>query len=313
MALTTNLEAAFKEKERLFMEQYEVIETLGEGVYGTVFKARHIQSGNYVAMKKMKLETEEDGIPSSAIREIAILNGLSHPNVVKLLDVFCSRTKLLLVLELVDTDLKKYLTQMKRSRHSVPPATVKTLTHQLCRGVEFCHSKRVLHRDIKPQNLLVDSNLQLKIADFGLARAFNLPIRKYTHEVITLWYRAPEILLGSEIYSIPVDLWSVWCVVAEVASGGPLFAGDSEIDTVFRIFRKLGTPTCEMWPELPWLPHFKATFPTWAPKGWANIRNLAQQIGAAGLDLLEQGLVYDPARRLSARRALEHPYFHDVV
>jgi len=310
--ITNNMEATLEEQEQLFMDQYEATETetSAEGVYGTVFEARHIQSGTCVAMKKIIWKTEEDGIPSFAMREIDILSGLSHPNVVKLLDFFCSTTKLLLVLEFCDSDLGKYLKQMKHAGHSVPPVSVKKLAYQLCRGVEFCHSKGVLHRDIKPQNLLVDSNLKLKITGFSLARTFNVPIPKYTPLVVTLWYRAPEILLGSEIYSTPVDLWSVWCVVAEVASGVPLFAGDSEIDTLFRIFRTLGTPTCEMWPGLRGLLYFKSTFPSWAPKGWANIRNLAQQIGTAGLDLLEQGMVYDPARRLSARRALKHHFFH---
>merc|ERR1712107_150893 len=202
---------------------------------------------------------------------------------------------------------------MNRTGCSVPPASVKKLTHQLCCGVEFCHSHGVLHRDLKPENLLINSNLQLKIADFGLARAFNLPIQKYSHQIMTLWYRAPEVLLGCQTYSTPVDLWSVWCVVVEMATGMPLFEGDSEIDTLFRIFHKLGTPTCQMWPDLPVLPHFKASFPSWAPKGWANIRNLAAQVGPAGLDLLEKGLVYDPSKRLSALRALEHQYFHDNV
>merc|ERR1711904_558357 len=153
------------------------------------------------------------------------------------------------------------------------PTAVRDFARQLLRGIECCHANRIIHRDLKPQNLLIDSKLRLKIADFGLARAYAVPIPKYTHEVVTIWYRAPEILLGSQLYSVPVDLWSVGCIMGEMATGAPLFAGDSEIDTIFRIFRKLGTPTEQIWPGLRELPDFKPTFPKWPHKGWTNIRN----------------------------------------
>merc|ERR1712032_94762 len=249
------------------------------------------------------------GVPSTAIREIALLKELSHPNVVKLLDVFCRPNKLVLVFEFLDEDLKKY---MKARGGKVESKTVKDFSYQLCRGVEFCHSNRIIHRDLKPQNLLIDSRLQLKIADFGLARAFTVPVPKYTHEVITVWYRPPEILLGCTLYSLPVDIWSIGCIVAEICSGAPLFAGDSEIDTLFKIFMKLGTPTEQLWPGLSELPDFKPTFPKWPPRGWANIRNTQQQVGNDGIDLLERLMMYDPRRRISARRALQHPYFKDL-
>merc|ERR1719277_1094163 len=260
-------------------------------------------------MKKMKLDSEEEGVPSTAIREIALLKELTHDNVVKLLDVFCSTNKLVLVFEFLDNDLKKY---MKSLGNLLLPKTIKMLACQLCKGVEFCHSNRVLHRDLKPQNLLIDTKLRLKIADFGLARAYSVPVPKYTHEVVTVWYRAPEILLGSQIYSVPVDLWSVGCVFGEMATGNPLFAGDSEIDTIFKVFQKLGTPNTEIWPGLAELPEFKATFPQWRHKGWENIRNTKAQVGTDGIDLLDKLMQYDPKRRLSARKALQHPYFNDV-
>merc|ERR1719401_2949674 len=228
----------FDESERRFESQYDMQEkiVLGEGTYGKVFKARSNRTGDWVAMKQMKLNAQEEGVPSTAIREIALLKELSHVNVVKLLDVFCSAAKLVLVFEFLDQDLKKY---MKALKVPLPPATIKNLAFQLCRGVEFCHANRILHRDIKPQNLLVDNRLRLKIADFGLARAYSVPVPKYTHEVVTVWYRPPEILLGSALYSVPVDLWGVGCIIAEMATGNPLFCGDSEIDTIFKIFQKL--------------------------------------------------------------------------
>lgn len=306
-----DLEENFDEAERRFEAQYEVIEKtlLGEGTYGKVYKARSTRTGDSVAMKQMKLDSQEEGVPSTAIREIALLKELSHPNVVRLLDIFCKPNKLVLVFEFLENDLKKY---MKAMNGRLTPAIVKNFSYQLCRGVEFCHANRIIHRDLKPQNLLIDSKLRLKIADFGLARAFSVPVPKYTHEVVTVWYRPPEILLGATLYSVPVDLWSIGCVVAEMATGAPLFAGDSEIDTIFKIFQKLGTPNEQIWPGISELPDFKPSFPKWPPRGWASIRNTAQQVGTDGIDLLERVMCYDPRRRLSARRALLHPYFRDV-
>lgn len=301
----------FEEMERRFQSQYEVIEMapLGEGTYGKVYKAKRARTGDAVAMKKMKLDAEEEGVPSTAIREIALLKELSHPNVVKLLDVFCSTNKLVLVFEFVENDLKKYMKSLQRM---LDQKTIKSMAYQLCEGIQFCHANRILHRDLKPQNLLIDSKLRLKIADFGLARAFSVPVPKYTHEVVTVWYRAPEILLGSTLYSVPVDIWSVGCVLGEMATGLPLFGGDSEIDTIFKVFQKLGTPTVEMWPGVLDLPEFKASFPQWPPKGWENIRNTKAQVGNDGIDLLEKLMAYDPKKRISARRALTHAYFVDV-
>merc|ERR1712012_708627 len=195
-----------------------------------------------------------------------------------------------------ENDLKKY---MRACGRQLEPATIKSLCFQLCRGIEFCHSNRVLHRDLKPQNLLIDSQLRLKIADFGLARAYMLPIPKYTHEVVTVWYRPLEILLGGSTYSVPVDMWGVGCILAEMATGSPLFCGDSEIDTIFKIFQKLGTPTAEQWPGAADLPDFKSSFPKWTPKGWDKVRNTKAQIGAVGIELLEGFMMYDPSKRLS--------------
>eukprot|EP00747_Dinoflagellata_sp_TGD_P165460 gnl/TRDRNA2_/TRDRNA2_186756_c0_seq1.p1 gnl/TRDRNA2_/TRDRNA2_186756_c0~~gnl/TRDRNA2_/TRDRNA2_186756_c0_seq1.p1 ORF type:complete len:313 (-),score=73.36 gnl/TRDRNA2_/TRDRNA2_186756_c0_seq1:161-1099(-) len=306
------LDECFEEAERRFESQYEMLtgdgSVLGEGTYGKVFKARLIRTGEFVAMKNMKLDGQQEGVPSTAIREIALLKELTHANVVKLFDVFCKPNKLVLVFEFLENDLKKYMRAL--SGH-LTPATIKNFAFQLCSGVEFCHANRIIHRDLKPQNLLVDQRMQLKIADFGLARAFTVPIPKYTHEVVTVWYRPPEILLGSPLYSVPVDLWSIGCIIGEMATGAPLFAGDSEIDTIFKIFQKLGTPDETIWPGVSELPDFKPTFPKWPARGWKQIRNTAAQVGTDGIDLLENLMYYEPKKRLSARRALAHPYFKE--
>merc|ERR1740123_971285 len=203
---------------------------------------------------------------------------------------------------------------MKARGRPLEPKTIRSFCYQLNKGVEHLHANSVLHRDLKPQNLLISGRppLRLKIADFGLARAYTLPIPKYTHEVVTVWYRPPEILLGASIYSISIDIWSMGCILGEMATGAPLFAGDSEIDTIFKVFQKLGTPPEQMWPGVSELPDFKPNFPQWPTRGWASIRNTAQQVGLEGIDLLENTICYDPKGRLSARRALNHAYFQDV-
>jgi serine/threonine protein kinase len=312
-----DMDQEFSENERQFERKYEVVEKttpghlLGEGTYGKVYKAKNLQTGETVAMKEMKIDaSNDDGIPSTAIREIALLKELDHRNIVKLLDVFCKPTKLMLVFEFLPSDLKKY---MKSINGHVTPVQVRELSFQLIFGLEFCHANRIIHRDLKPQNLLIDAKQGLlKIADFGLARAFSLPVPAYTHEVVTVWYRPLEILLGSKLYSLPVDMWSTGCIIAEMATGGPLFAGDSEIDTIFKIFQKLGTPSEEMWPGIGELPDFKPTFPRWPGKSWSNIRNTAAQVGAEGIDLLGRLMKYEPRQRLSARAALRHEYFTPV-
>lgn len=188
------------------LEDYEFKSKLGEGTYGVVYKALQKSTGEYVALKKIKLEKEEDGVPSTAIREISLLKGLSHPNVVELKEVLYTIDCLYLVFEYVQYDLKKYLRSLK-----TPPSesTVKKMVYQIIQAIDYCHSHRVMHRDLKPQNILVDEEGNIKLADFGLARAFGIPIKTLTHEVVTLWYRAPEILLCQRAYSTPVDSWSI--------------------------------------------------------------------------------------------------------
>lgn len=218
------------------MENFQKIEKIGEGTYGIVYKAKDLaNNGRIVALKKIRLEADDEGVPSTAMREISLLKELSsHPNVVYLYDVIHQQNKLYLVFEFVDQDLKKCL---EKTPHRMEMLQIKSYLYQLLAGIAFCHANRVLHRDLKPQNLLIDQYGNLKLADFGLARAFGIPIRSYTHEVVTLWYRAPEILLGAKHYSTPVDSWSIGCIFVEMVNKQPLFPGDSEIDELFRIFR----------------------------------------------------------------------------
>lgn len=179
--------------------------------------------------------------------------------------------------------------------------------HQMLDALAFCHKHRVIHRDLKPQNMLVDRDGHIKLADFGLARVFNFPMRKYTHEVITLWYRAPEILLGTKMYNTGVDLWSLGCIFAEMIMRRTLFPGDSEIDQLYRIFRLMGTPTEETWPGVTTLPDYKPIFPKWDPQPMPNEIAL---VGA--MDVFKAMMLYDPIKRISAKDALQDPYFNNV-
>jgi len=183
-------------------------------------------------------------------------------------------------------------------------------------GIAYCHTHRILHRDLKPQNLLIEGeSADLKLADFGLARAFDIPVKKYTHEVVTLWYRAPEILLGSSHYSTPVDIWSIGCIFAEMANQKPLFPGESEIDQLIKIFSVLGTPCDATWPGISSLPDYSNNFPKWQKKDLREVFGVQAQnngMGELGLDLLEKMLQYEPSKRISARNALQHEYFDDI-
>ncbi|KAL0447432.1 UNVERIFIED_CONTAM: Cell division control protein 2A [Sesamum latifolium] len=291
-----------------FWMQYEKVEKIGEGTYGVVYKARDRITNETIALKKIRLEQEDEGVPSTAIREISLLKEMQHGNIVRLQDVVHSEKRLYLVFEYLDLDLKKHMDSCPE--FSQDPRLVKMFLYQILRGIAYCHSHRVLHRDLKPQNLLIDRRTNaLKLADFGLARAFGIPVRTFTHEVVTLWYRAPEILLGSRHYSTPVDVWSVGCIFAEMVTRRPLFPGDSEIDELFKIFRVMGTPNEDTWPGVTSLPDFKSAFPKWPPKDLATV---VPNLDAAGLDLLCKMLCLDPSKRITARSALEHEYFKDI-
>ncbi|GAX79806.1 hypothetical protein CEUSTIGMA_g7246.t1 [Chlamydomonas eustigma] len=290
------------------LDKYEKLERVGEGTYGVVYRARDRYTGEIYALKKIRLEQEEEGVPSTAIREISLLKELNQDNVVRLYDVIHSEKRLYLVFEFLDLDLKKLMDA--RPNFSRDHRAIKLYLWQMLSGITYCHSRRVLHRDMKPQNLLVDrANNRLKLADFGLARAFGIPVRAYTHEVVTLWYRAPEILLGSKTYSTPVDVWSIGCIFAEMINHKPLFPGDSEIDQLYKIFQGLGTPDESCWQGVTSLPDYKDTFPKWRAR---NIAELVPTLDTAGVDLLSRMLVYTPQHRITAKAAMQHEFFDDI-
>ncbi|KAH8834760.1 kinase-like domain-containing protein [Flagelloscypha sp. PMI_526] len=288
------------------MSNYVQLEKLGEGTYATVYKGRNRTNNEIVALKEIHLDAEE-GTPSTAIREISLMKELKHVNILRLHDVIHTESKLVLIFEYCEQDLKKYMDQ-NGDRGALSPEIVKSFMYQLLKGTAVCHENQVLHRDLKPQNLLINRKGELKLGDFGLARAFGVPVNTFSNEVVTLWYRAPDVLLGSRTYSTPIDVWSCGCIFAEMISGVPLFRGKDNQDQLIRIMRIIGTPTdaqfqsmfrdspeiqLKQYPYYPKMP-FQSVVPTASPQA---------------LDLLERLLKFDPKERITAAEALSHPYF----
>ncbi|XP_041747709.2 cyclin-dependent kinase 4 isoform X2 [Coregonus clupeaformis] len=273
--------------------QYEPVAEIGGGAYGTVYKARDLESGQFVALKSVRVQTDQDGLPISTVREVALLKRLEqfdHPNVVKLMDVCATlrtdqETKITLVFEHVDQDLKTYLE--KAPTPGLPPSRILDLMRQLLHGLAFLHSNRVVHRDLKPENILVTSRGQVKLADFGLARIYSCHMA-LTPVVVTLWYRPPEVLLQST-YATPVDIWSTGCIFAEM-------------------FRRnvIGLPPEEEWPV-----DITLSRHNFSPISPRPITDYAPEINKQGTELLLKMLTFDPLRRISALNALEHPYFQE--
>eukprot|EP00941_MAST-03F_sp_MAST-3F-sp1_P003219 g3219.t1 len=301
-----------------FSQKYTKLGKLGEGTYGVVFKARNNLTGDFVALKKIRLKEEGEGVPSTAIREISLLKELDHKNVVKLHEVSPQDDKIYLIFEFLDQDLKQFMDaaaakqEVRRENGAIEHGPllshklVRSYMYQLVSAVAYCHANRVVHRDIKPQNLLIDKKGNIKLADFGLARAFGVPMRTYTHEVVTLWYRPPEILLGQKVYGTPVDLWSIGCIFAELSNGTALFPGDSEIDQLHRIFRVFGCPDDSVWSNVSKLPDYRDNFPKF---GRQPLSKVVPLLKGDALDLFTKLLVYDPLKRITAREAILHPYF----
>uniref|UniRef100_A0A3B4ZJH5 cyclin-dependent kinase n=1 Tax=Stegastes partitus TaxID=144197 RepID=A0A3B4ZJH5_9TELE len=269
------------------LETYVKLGKLGEGTYATVFKGRSKLTENLVALKEIRLEHEE-GAPCTAIREVSLLKNLKHANIVTLHDIIHTERCLTLVFEYLDSDLKQYL---DNCGNLMSMNNVKIFMFQLLRGLSYCHKRKILHRDLKPQNLLINDKGELKLADFGLARAKSVPTKTYSNEVVTLWYRPPDVLLGSTEYSTPIDMWGVGCILYEMATGRPMFPGATVKEELHLIFRLMGTPTEETWPGISSNGEFRSyLFPQYRPQALINHKKKQNN-------------------RISSEAALRHPYF----
>lgn len=292
------------------VDNYQRLNRIQEGTYGVVYRAQDKQTGQIVALKKVKMAREKNGFPLTSLRETTILMAHRHPNIVGVKEIVVGSSNLnniFIVMEFLDHDLKDLMEDMKAPFLA---SEVKCLMKQLLQGMEFLHDNWILHRDLKTSNLLLSNRGILKIADFGLAREYGSPLKPYTFEVVTEWYRCIELLLGARVYSTAVDMWSVGCIFAELISKKPLFPGRSQIDMIDKIFKLLGLPNETIWPGYSDLPEVKRT--NFKGPKYNNLRNMFPFITDAAVQLLNSFLTYDPSRRISASAALDHPYFKEV-
>lgn len=286
---------------------------LGEGTYAIVFLG-HLREkpSTQVAIKKIKIQKEyTEGMAPDAVRELKHLQELQHPNIISLLSVFSSKDQNLnLVLEFLPLgDLEELIRDIDHVHYGA--ADIKAWMGMLTRAVWFCHESFVLHRDIKPNNLLIAADGEVKLADFGLARGFADPHQNMTANVITRWYRPPELLFGARHYSGAVDVWSVGTVFAELVLRAPYLPGNGELEMVKLICEAVGTPTEENWPGVSKLPSYAVPDESVNPirgKDYYNMR--FGTVGNQGVDLLMKTLVLNPKERITAKEMLQHPWWH---
>uniref|UniRef100_A0A4W3H6Z2 Cyclin-dependent kinase 15 n=1 Tax=Callorhinchus milii TaxID=7868 RepID=A0A4W3H6Z2_CALMI len=287
---------------------YLNLEKLGEGSYSTVYKGISI-NGHLVALKVIKIK-EEEGVPFTAIREASLLKGIKHSNIVLLHDIIHTPETLTFVFEYVQTDLAQYMTQHPGGLHA---HNVKLFLYQLLRGLAYIHSCHILHRDLKPQNLLISCVGELKLADFGLARAKSVPSQTYSTEVVTLWYRPPDVLLGATDYSTGLDVWGAGCIFIEMVEGSPAFPGVSDAnEQLQRIWAIQGTPTEETWPGVSSLPNHKPEH--FRPHPPRKLGHIWKRLGLVtkAEDLTSKLIECCPRRRIPAEAALQHEYFSSL-
>ncbi|KAL8207449.1 UNVERIFIED_CONTAM: Cyclin-dependent kinase 11B [Gekko kuhli] len=292
------------------VEEFQCLNRIEEGTYGVVYRAKDKKTDEIVALKRLKMEKEKEGFPITSLREINTILKAQHPNIVTVREIVVGSNmdKIYIVMNYVEHDLKSLMEMMKQP---FLPDEVKTLMIQLLRGVKHLHDNWILHRDLKTSNLLLSHAGILKVGDFGLAREYGSPLKPYTPAVVTLWYRAPELLLGAKEYSTAIDIWSVGCIFGELLTQKPLFPGKSKIDQINKVFKDLGTPSEKIWPGYNELPAVKKMIFTEYP-----YNNLRKRFGALlsdqGFDLMNKFLTYYPGKRINAEAGLKHEYFQET-
>ncbi|PWN90064.1 Pkinase-domain-containing protein [Acaromyces ingoldii] len=290
---------------------YERLNHIEEGSYGVVFRARDKETGEIVALKKLKMDKETNGFPITSLREIRTLMEAAHENVVRVREIVVgdTLTQIFIVMDFIEHDLK---TLLHTQTTPFLASEVKTLMRQLLSAISLLHRNWIIHRDLKTSNLLMNNRGQIKLADFGLARMYGEPTGEMTPLVVTLWYRAPELLLGAETYDTAIDMWSIGCIFAELITKDPLLPARNETEQIYKIFRLLGYPTEDSWPGVTSLPNA----PSLLSKGsalppYSQLRKKFPYSTEQTIDLLQKLLTLDPRRRITADEALQHPYFRE--
>lgn len=298
-------------------KNYKLISEVGNGTYGWVYKAKDLKNNNYVALKKIDLTLQEaDGFPITAIREIKLLRKLTHPNIIRLLEIITTKASLknnfrgstILVFEYMEHDFVGLI----RSHVKFKISQIKLIIQQILEGLQYLHINNIVHRDLKPANILLNNKGEVKLADFGLARQFTQhPDSRYTNKVVTLWYRAPELLLGTRQYSYKVDTWSIGCILGELLLEEVLFRGDKEPREMELIYELCGSPNLETWPEASTLPNYAEFAPKkdYEYKLRTHMQVKRSDLSEEVLDLLEKLLCLNPKNRYNTEETLNHRFF----
>lgn len=307
---------------RSVYDTYERLARVSEGTYGVVWKARDLATNETVALKQIKFDSEQlqkQGFPVTALREINVLLALSHESIVtvKEMVVGSSPDKVFMVMEYFELDLQQAIKQKRQYPNVLRQAELKGIMQQILAGVNHMHSNWFLHRDLKTSNILVHRSGRVALCDLGLARRFQNPPKALTQLVVTLWYRAPELLFGEAKYGPGVDMWSVGCIFGELICQDAIMQGQGELDQIDKIFEMVGTPTETAWPDFEKLPsagifrwrssatrQLEQKFPINAPP-----HSRQTFLDGNGFKLLSGMLKLDPKQRISAEDALGSDFF----
>lgn len=306
-----SMENNFKLKKTM-----NILEVLGSGSYGTVYKAQNPETKEISAIKVYKMRDRSEGINPTTLREICILKGLDHENIVKLKRVHAHKDEIELEMEYCDMDLWNFIRNYYYNENFYNLKKIKNIMFQILQGVNELHSNMIFHRDLKTSNILLKDN-KVKIGDFGLSRCYSIPNKPYSREVMTLWYRPPELLLGFENYSTSVDMWSIGCIFGELLCKEPLFPCKNDVSMIAYLVSIFGnfTKNENLMPGVQYFDFFESIQNKLQLSDTFNrfklfiMQKAKFKITDDIYDLLSKMLQVDPCKRISCKEALEHPFF----